>query len=198
MTELEVVKGILEASNSGDHTLAFIRSIKNVRFELVRQASRFIDMTVHKIDSEAQEFLSTLRDQKLVDTLPPENLCKYDVEWNESSGIQLDEKTEYIAEFCSDFEKKIVELVERAVTSQRDLSHEAAYRETLQHLHACRNFCQIFQGREEVVHRVKEYVLGASTLPLVLHGESGCGKTSLLAKSASLVSTVQGFPWVFK
>lgn len=33
---------------------------------------------------------------------------------------------------------------------------------------------------------IEEYMLGKSTLPIVLYGEGGCGKTSLLAKSTAL------------
>lgn len=43
------------------------------------------------------------------------------------------------------------------------------------------------QGREEVVEKIHQYVVGDSKLPLVLFGESGCGKTSLMAKAASQV-----------
>lgn len=61
--------------------------------------------------------------------------------------------------------------------------------EILQHLHACNNSVKIFYGREESCDRIKRYMLGDSDKPLVLFGDGGCGKTSLLAKSASLVAT---------
>lgn len=38
--------------------------------------------------------------------------------------------------------------------------------------------------------RIKEYMLGNSDKPLVLYGEGGCGKTSLLAKSAGLTNSM--------
>jgi len=38
------------------------------------------------------------------------------------------------------------------------------------------------------VERIKAYVLGGSDRPLILHGASGCGKTSLMAKGASQVT----------
>lgn len=71
---------------------------------------------------------------------------------------------------------------------QEKLSNDIIYSETLQHLHACQQFCRMFQGREEVVERVHQYVVGKSDQPFVMFGQSGCGKTSLMAKSASQVS----------
>ena len=48
------------------------------------------------------------------------------------------------------------------------------------------------QGREDVVMQIRDYVLGTSHKPLVLHGLSGCGKTSLMAKAASQVRHYTG------
>lgn len=49
---------------------------------------------------------------------------------------------------------------------------------------------QVFYGREDTLERIKNHMLGNSDKPLVLYGEGGCGKTSLLAKSAGLTSSI--------
>lgn len=48
-------------------------------------------------------------------------------------------------------------------------------------------FCilKVFYGREDQLTHIEGYMLGNSEKPMVLYGEGGCGKTSLLAKSAS-------------
>ena len=61
--------------------------------------------------------------------------------------------------------------------------------EILQHLHACNNSVKVFYGREENRIHIEKYMRSDSEKPLVLYGEGGCGKTSLLAKSASLCLT---------
>lgn len=61
--------------------------------------------------------------------------------------------------------------------------------EILQHLHACNNSVKVFYGREESLIHINQYMTNESEKPLVLYGEGGCGKTSLLAKSASLSLT---------
>ena len=53
----------------------------------------------------------------------------------------------------------------------------------LQHLHACNRVTKIFLGREDEMNHIKEYILGDVRQPLTLYGESGCGKTAVLAKA---------------
>lgn len=48
------------------------------------------------------------------------------------------------------------------------------------------------QGREDVLEQIHHYVTGNNQRPLVLFGESGCGKTSLMAKAASQVMLLFG------
>lgn len=54
---------------------------------------------------------------------------------------------------------------------------------------------QVFYGREQELDRIQRYVRGesGSDKPLVLYGEGGCGKTSLLAMSAGK-SSAEWFP----
>lgn len=58
------------------------------------------------------------------------------------------------------------------------------YSEILQQLHIVNNFSQDFQGRFDILERIRNYVQGPSKQPLVLWGEGGCGKSSMLAKIA--------------
>lgn len=50
-------------------------------------------------------------------------------------------------------------------------------------------FAQVFYGREDTLERIKDYMTGDDDKPIVLYGEGGCGKTSLLAKTAGLTSS---------
>ena len=53
---------------------------------------------------------------------------------------------------------------------------------------SCHLFLQVFYGREDDLEKVRKYIVGPSAQPLILYGAGGCGKTSLLAKSASLIN----------
>lgn len=48
---------------------------------------------------------------------------------------------------------------------------------------------QVFYGREESLVKIKNYMFDENEKALVLYGEGGCGKTSLLAKTASLTNS---------
>lgn len=185
VTEREVEHGILKASNVVDHTLAYIREISNINVGLLRFAAKFIDFAARNVDGEAQKLLKTLRDEKLPKRLPESNTARFTVDWSGKEGIDMESHSEYIKEFTSHFYKSIIEQVERAMMKHEKLSQDPVYTEVLQHSHACVNFCKVFQGREDIIDKIKDYVTGNSNIPFILHGESGCGKTSLTAKGSS-------------
>ncbi len=68
VTEQEVVRGLLEAKDNTEHTLAFIREINNINVKLFQYSAKFIDINFAKrqVDEEAQEMLSQLRDIKVL------------------------------------------------------------------------------------------------------------------------------------
>ena len=55
--------------------------------------------------------------------------------------------------------------------------------EVTRHALFCRDHTHAFQGRADILQAIHNYVTGPNPLmPLVIHGESGVGKTSLMAK----------------
>ena len=44
--------------------------------------------------------------------------------------------------------------------------------------------CRIFTGRESVLNTIADYLRGEERRPLVLHGESGSGKSAVMAKAS--------------
>lgn len=52
---------------------------------------------------------------------------------------------------------------------------------------------QVFYGREDNLEHIHRYMVGDSDKILVLYGEGGCGKTSLLAKAASKSTSTEWF-----
>ena len=65
VTEQEVVRGILNAKDIIDHTLAFFRHIENINVPLLRHSMKFIDIASKQVDEEAQRMLSDLRDVRV-------------------------------------------------------------------------------------------------------------------------------------
>ncbi|XP_060597437.1 NACHT and WD repeat domain-containing protein 2-like [Ruditapes philippinarum] len=191
VTEREITRGILKAKNVKDHCLAYVREIENINITLLRFAEKFIkfvDISDRNVDGDAQKMLKTLRDDKLPAKMPDSNIVRFKVEWGGKEGIDIKIHKEYIETFCQHFYSNVLRLVDDAMTKNEKLSTNSVYVEVLQHLKACYNSCKVFQGREDMVTMIQQYVLGKlgkSDKPLILFGDSGCGKTSLMAKGSS-------------
>ncbi|KAI9580289.1 NACHT and WD repeat domain-containing protein 2 [Glossina fuscipes] len=188
VTEREVINGILNVKNTKNHCLAYIRYINNINLQNLKKASLFVDIINRSLDTESAKLLGDLRDVRLPNKIETSNLQKYTVEWIGREGLDIETHEEYLNHFISHFYKNIVKLVDRAMRKEDSSAQGQIVTEILQHLHACNNSVKVFYGREENLEHIKRYMLGDSDKPLVLYGEGGCGKTSLLAKSASLVA----------
>ena len=57
--------------------------------------------------------------------------------------------------------------------------------EILQHLHACNNSVKVFYGRVGELKCLREYICGESTMPFVLYGAGGSGKTAMISIAAA-------------
>ncbi|KAL8615116.1 hypothetical protein ACOMHN_054485 [Nucella lapillus] len=193
VTEREVERGLLKAKNTDEHCLAYIRDISNINLTLLHMACKFVDVAANTVDNDAQNLLKKLRDEKLPKKIPASNVTRFSVEWTGKDGIDEESHRAYFDQFCEKFYGDVTTQIDNAMAKHVKLANDPVYNEPLQHLHACRNHVSAFQGREDVVDQIQQYVLNdTSRKPLVLHGLSGCGKTSLMAKAASQVENWTG------
>ncbi|XP_013168603.1 PREDICTED: NACHT and WD repeat domain-containing protein 2 [Papilio xuthus] len=114
------------------------------------------------------------------------NKVWYTVEWIGREGLETETHGEYLNHFISHFYKNIIKLVDRAMRKEDSSAQGQIVTEILQHLHACNNSVKVFHGREDDLLFIENYMKNSSDKPLVLYGEGGCGKTSLLAKSSAM------------
>ncbi|XP_046986255.1 NACHT and WD repeat domain-containing protein 2 [Schistocerca americana] len=189
VTEREVINGILNVKNTKNHCLAYVRYINNINLQNLKKASLFLDILNRSLDNEASRLLANLRDERLPNKIESTNLQRYTVEWIGREGLDTETHEEYLQHFITHFYKNITKLVDRAMRKEDSSAQGQIVTEILQHLHACNNSVKVFYGREDDLERIQMYMTGDSEKPLVLYGEGGCGKTSLLAKAASLTST---------
>lgn len=198
--------------SSNETCYVLIRKIPDIDQHIKdTSGSRFTDIiskepdTQH-IDEEAQSLLKELRDVKIKNCLPESNLTKMDIEWSVSGAAVSIEQfqdidvvkyaqkminnreivaykhKEYLDKICSDFFKKISKLINQGSLKQMEMYDELST-ELLQHFHLSKTRCDMFEGREELLERAEAYVSDVNKChPLVIHGNSGCGKTSVIAK----------------
>jgi hypothetical protein len=121
-------------------------------------------------------------------------MFRYTVEWMGREGIGSDTHEEYLSSFLAHFYKNITKLVDRAMRKEDSSAQGVIVTEILQHLHACNNSVEVFYGREDALEIGKKYIMEESDKPIILYGQGGCGKTSLLAKMAAMCFQWLGSP----
>ncbi|XP_023701873.1 NACHT and WD repeat domain-containing protein 2 isoform X2 [Cryptotermes secundus] len=189
VTEREVINGVLNVQNTKNHCLAYVRYINNINLQNLKKASLFVDILNRSLDTEACKLLANLRDERLPAKIESTNIQRYTVEWIGREGLDTETHEEYLQHFITHFYKNITKLVDRAMRKEDSSAQGQIVTEILQHLHACNNSVKVFYGREIELERIKKHLLGDCEKPMVLYGEGGCGKTSLLSNSAGLAST---------
>ncbi|XP_011493787.1 PREDICTED: NACHT and WD repeat domain-containing protein 2 [Ceratosolen solmsi marchali] len=189
VTEREVINGILNVKNTKNHCLAYLRYINNINLQNLRKASLYLDILNRSLDNEAAKLLTDLRDVRVPNKIESANLQRYYL-FPITRLVSIITHSEYLQQFITHFYRNIIKLVDRAMKKEDSSAQGQIITEILQHLHACNNSVRVFYGREDSLDKIENYMLGNSDKPLVLYGEGGCGKTSLLAKSAGLANTV--------
>jgi len=207
VTNDEVENGILHYKASHeDKCLCFVRIFSDIKDHLKdSEAKNFIDLPwgQDKPDQEAQSLLNDLRDTKVPGVLPAGNIFKFTVPWNPTGGVNPGAEPlhrEYLDGFLDNFYTTIVELIDRGVQQQAEttgkIKSDPLLEEVLQHLTYCQKLASTFRGREDLLAQVGQYVDAGSAPenasagalprhPLVIFGESGCGKTSFMAKAVA-------------
>ena len=198
--EQEIWRGILGSSDPESDCLLFTRSMNNVNADH-KHATDFVDITADdEIEPLAQRQLLDLVDQKLLEKLPPQNIFQYEnLEWAnaDDGGICETEHAQYLKDLAMDFEAAVKRLIDANMTKRRaDVTREQVrvesddvYRECVQHMRMVSGLSEMFWGRREEMHLIRDYIDDRlSGAPLVLYGHAGCGKTAILAKTAQMVN----------
>ena len=140
------------------------------------------------IDESAQNLLTRLREKDLPAALPASNVIQYNVKWT-SEGISPDtsaEHAEYLEKLCTDVYSVLTSMIQKGIKeNETDDSKDSAAEEVLQHALFCQRKGLPCQGRDDFLYLVRQSLLAnESQRVAILHGESGCGKTSIMAKMA--------------
>ncbi|ELU08907.1 hypothetical protein CAPTEDRAFT_127243, partial [Capitella teleta] len=195
VTENEIQHGIFQSSTEAEHTcLCILRNISDIKEHLTeRKAPKFIDTIACDVDAEAEDYLQELATHKLSQNLPEANLSKFEIEWKISGGNVTREKTEkqinshlmkehhkYLERICEEFTRKILKLIDHG-GKEVQVSYDRLNTEVLQHLHFAKLRCEVFEGRDAELNAVKKYLNSNMTVPMTFYGQSGCGKTSVIA-----------------
>ena len=98
------------------------------------------------------------------------------------------EHAQYIEKLCKDFYDTLTQMIDNGIQeNETSDSRDSFAEEIFQHGSFCQKKCKSFHGRKEFLEASKKTVVEHEKHGLVLFGESGCGKTSIMAKIATEV-----------
>eukprot|EP01099_Mayorella_cantabrigiensis_P001340 TRINITY_DN1584_c0_g1_i1.p1 TRINITY_DN1584_c0_g1~~TRINITY_DN1584_c0_g1_i1.p1 ORF type:complete len:1631 (+),score=403.07 TRINITY_DN1584_c0_g1_i1:456-4895(+) len=189
VTEEEIRHGILEAKRK-DQTYYFRRNLHNIKVD-DPEARNFIDVIYQnnkaQVDDEAQKHLNFLKDTLIPKAFEQDkvkgHIITYDLEWS-ALGINLKEHEKYLKLITDQFCHTICESMIAGIQNDT-LSHpDHLYDEALEHSIFCQKKTETFVGRDEIIEKIFHYLDSDSSQIHVVYGQSGSGKTSVMAKVA--------------
>lgn len=174
-TEQEVYFGALRVSNK---VYGFFREFTGVDSNLMTPDYFDLDEEGH-ISEIARRHLLALKKQ-LAEHLEQQNLFEYQVVWANTGSEDT-----YLAQFCQDVFMVLSTAIENEMGQLESM--DEFDQEILAHKNLGVELIQNFVGREKYIEKIISYLLDESSYPLIIVGESGTGKSALLASASNII-----------
>jgi len=177
-TEQEIIRGVLKPARTIQHdnanVLCMVREIENIGDV---KDSIFLDVDQSKLDALKTELkkcdVATVEYKEInAKFVKKENVLKPDKEYLEDYAI-------LVKQFLQSNIKREID----------KLSHNAKERESKIHERFMLDRAKVFIGRSELIEAVNDYISNTDDdSPFVIYGESGVGKSALMAK---IIKTIE-------
>jgi hypothetical protein len=172
-TEQEIVYGALKVPDANEHIFCFFRTIRDLPQD--ESAKDFVDLNEKgNPDTESRNLLNSLKDRLW--SLLPENVYDYKAEWK---GKEI--TTDHIKKLCDDVYNSLSKIILEEVTKIQKV--DPLEKEIEDHTVFGEDRGKFFIGRIGFLKTIADYIKGTNCHPLVVYGESGSGKTALMAKA---------------
>jgi hypothetical protein len=147
------------------------------------------------LDPESERHLDVLVNQVLPAAVRSDNVISRSVLWRHDEGISDKLHAEYLDEACRTIRNKLVTMIDGSAGNvEPEVGDDAEVNELNaeinQHWTYAREAVEGFSGQGEALNLVHSYVISNDLRPLVVYGEAGAGKTTLIAKAALEVGIV--------
>ncbi|XP_052065877.1 NACHT and WD repeat domain-containing protein 2-like [Mytilus californianus] len=143
-----------------------------------------------KLKTSITDLLKDLTTE-LAKQLPAGNILSYDTTKHEK-GVNPANKVQMVDKMVKGVERKLKQMINEAIKKRQLYSIKSPlYDESLQHLLYCQSKYKNFQGNEDVIERMRKYVLDTSKNKFkyrIIHGASGSGKTFVMSMIAAKAS----------
>lgn len=199
-SEEEIKQGILESSCPNSHAFWFQRIITDMKDNVKHHnAATYVDIVEVPHNSPGKEeakgwdkmakgLLKSLKEKQIPKVLDKSNIVSYNIKWAENGvdSHSSEEHHQYIDKLCQDFFIKMKECIEKAIKDGKNSSpDDKLFEEVAQHAMCCRQLCSSLQDYSKLLDRIKNYMTSQENSPLVIHGQRGSGKSSLVAMAAN-------------
>lgn len=199
VTEVEIQEGLFNTTDCNLRCLSFFRCINVfdqfnsgvIDSNLTDIFNKYVDINQAKqeIEYESQTMLNNLK-ERIKQKLQRRNVKQFALDINSTRELLQTTLVEeifqnYLVEFADSFEHKVVNLVEANINKNDILFHVMEkHADLFHHLRFCHEKAKGFTGRHVFIDQIRSLVVGQDTQHVVIHGISGSGKTSLMAKIA--------------
>ena len=200
-TEQEIIEGLFnnqEVAVTNIHT--FYRRLfdsatidfTGLTSAVIDNLSRYCDLIDGKLDNDKHDKCSALIEQiadKYQKANLSQNMHKYDdliIQDGDYSEIaaKIDKHEEYLTKFCDDFEKSIQAAIDQEIKNSHQQVNDSEEDIQDKFLTARTDNKSVFAERVREMNIIDNYIQSdESRHPLVLIGESGSGKSSLMAQA---------------
>ncbi len=207
-TEQEIVEGLFKNVENKENIYFYNRDFKNIDelkeedFQLledkdkeyrkshleyqitVKQFSDFENFTENSLDKEIRPYHQKLINH-IKEELPFENIKEYQLTLDTSlETTQASVTAKHLEDFCNDFEKDIMNSIKKEIDNFQEQDKQT--RELNSQEEFKKEKSNIFVGREDFLNKIDNYITSEeSNAPLVIHADSGSGKSALMAKVIS-------------
>ncbi|XP_069796593.1 uncharacterized protein [Narcine bancroftii] len=201
--EKEVKQGLNTEGIPENHCHWFKRTITDIQYNLSSEkALDYIDIFPRKRQLNTRLWKAhTTFLESIHARLRHTNIYEYKVSWGRD-GINPHLNRShffYMEQLCNDFQKTFTAHFKRIAGSQDakgmpekesrwNTTKSWVQEEILEHVQHCHTLASLFIGRETFLLTLKECLQQAKQKPIVLLGETGCGKSALVAKASILSS----------
>lgn len=171
-THQEIEAGALKTENPEKHVFGFFRTID----DLPSEANEFVDLDAHgRPDTEAQQRLIELK--ATLHQLLPNNIREYSTTWagNGAGNTHLDQ-------LCSDMFSELEQVIRAEIEDLEKIDALADEIDAQSTFAVDRR--RFFTGRAKLLKKIAGHVRSNNSRPLMLHGESGSGKSAAMAQAS--------------
>jgi hypothetical protein len=177
-TEQEIITGTLIVPDAKEHVFGFFREISDLpRNEKARD---YTDLDPkNAVDKEAQTKLGTLK-KRLETKIGKDNIFQYQAKWT-GQGIT----TDHLNKLCEDVYSSLAGVIQQSIQQLEE--KDPLEQEIDAHAYFGLDRARVFIGRIQPLKTIQDYIVRTDPHPLAIWGESGTGKSALMAKAVKQV-----------